>query len=321
MSEFAATVVVPARGRGDMLARCLDALARQEAPGGKLEVVVCDDGSREDLEPIVSRNGRSEIRFTMKRQGPRGPAAARNLGLKHSLAPVVIFLDSDVIPKPGFVAALCRELDRNPGWQGAEPRLEAVGGEDNPLWDAPYSSGGRYLSAAIAYRREALLAVGGFDEAFTLAACEDIELAARVMKLGPIRYVPEAVAEHPRRPVTLRTIWRWRRFWWFTAIVAARYGFLAWPEKPTRFPRLRTAVAAVVTLPAGRARAALRWLRRSPRIGAVALAHAVFDVACGIIALPEILFRPFPQRRDYLRQPLSESQAADEPARLHHARS
>ena len=297
------TVVVPARNRPDLLQVCLDRLTQQTADPDTYEVLVCDDGSTEDLASVVaSFEGRSPV-VRLLRQQPQGPAAARNLGVRRSRGTVVVFVDSDVIPDPAFLRSLCEALARNPPWLAAEARVEAIGGDDSPLWDAPTAHGGAYPSGAIAYRRDVLVAAGGFDEAFTMPACEDVELAARVLPKGPIGYVPEAVVYHPRRRITFRTCWRWRTFWWFTAILAGRYGFLGWPTRLTRFPRLRTAQAAVVNLPAGRVLEALPWLWRSPKVGTVALVHAMFDVVCGLAALPEIVLKPFPERKNYLMQP------------------
>lgn len=294
------TVIVPARDRPDLLAACLDRLVRQTMDSAAYEVVVCDDGSAVNLAHVVAQHNGCMPAVRLLQQSAKGPAAARNLGVRGAVGPVLVFVDSDILVDREFVRKLCEALDSHPNWVGAEARVEAIDGEDNPLWDAPVGRGGAYGSGAIAFRRSTLVAAGGFDEAFSMPACEDVELATRILGIGPIGYVPEAVAYHPRRRVTFRTCWRWRKFWRFTMILAVRHGFLAWPGKRTRFPRLRTALAAVVTLPAGRCLEALTWMWRSPRVGGLALAHSLFDVVCGVAALPQILFGRIPERKAYL---------------------
>jgi GT2 family glycosyltransferase len=201
-----------------------------------------------------------------------------------------------------FVASITECLTRHPDWAGAEARLIPTGGEDGPLWDAPDSEGGgRFHTAAIAYRLDALVAAGGLDETFLLPACEDVELAARILPGGQIGFAPEARVYHPRRRVLLRTLWNWRRHWKYVTVLAKRYGFLAFPnESAGPVPRLRVAFAAVVSLPAGRFRRGLAHLRRDRAAGVLACAYAAFDILCGLSALREILFAGIPERRRYL---------------------
>ena len=297
-----ASIVVPVRNRPNLLARTLETLTEQDCPPAEYEIVVCDDGSTDDVISVVTRYNAGLVTVRLECQGPIGPAAARNLGIRGSLAPVVIFVDSDVKADRALVRSLVEALHAHPEWQGAEAALHPAGEEGDVLWDAPSSTeGGHYHTAAIAYRRDVLLAVGGFDEEFRLPACEDVELALRVLKHGPIGFVPEAKVWHPRRKVTGLTHWRWRRHWRYETILAVRYGILAFPGKSCGpFPRLRVAWAAVVTLPGGRFLSALKVCTNAPRDGCLAALYALFDVVCGLWVLPSILFAPVPVRRDYL---------------------
>ncbi len=301
--EIVVSAVVPVRNRADLLTRCLDSLAGQDFPPESYEVIVCDDGSTGKLSGTIDkyRPGPPEIRIV--RQEPRGPAAARNLGIRASVSPIVLFIDSDVVADPGLTRSLVHALREHPDWAGAEASLLPVKGKMNPLWDAPAApTGGRFHTAAIAYRREALISAGGLDETFPFPACEDVELAARILPLGPIGFVPEAKAYHPRRKVNLRMHWGSRLHWKYLVILAKRYGFLAFPERRVgHFPRLRVAWAAVVTLPLGRLLKALFWVGKSPLDAMRAAVYAVFDIFCGLWALPSIFFFPIPERTSYLQ--------------------
>lgn len=165
----------------------------------------------------------------------------------------------------------------------------------------PGKSGGSFPSGASAYRREALERVGGFDEEFKLPACEDAELAARLIQLGKYGYVPEALAYHPVRRVSLGTHWRWRKHWRYEMILAKRHGILSFPGNPAGpYPRLRVALAAIVTLPAGRFIQGLKEVLKKPGDGVFACFYALFDVFCGIWALPRILLDSVPPQRNYL---------------------
>ena len=297
-----ASVVVPVRNRLDLLVRTLETLTQQDFPAAEYEIIVCDDGSVVDVTHVLARFVDAPVSIRLEKQVPLGPAAARNLGIRSSHAPVLIFVDSDVEADRALIRCLVEALQAYPEWQGAEAALRPAGGEAGILWDAPASmDGGHYHTAAIAYRREVLLAVGGFDEEFRLPACEDVELAMRVLEHGPIGFVPKAKVWHPRRKITGRTHWRWRRHWRYETILAVRYGILAFPGRSCgRFPRLRVGWAAVATLPAGRFLSALKACASAPSDACLAALYALFDVLCGLWVLPSILFAPVPARRNYL---------------------
>jgi glycosyltransferase involved in cell wall biosynthesis len=306
-----ASVVVPVRNRADLLTRTLETLVAQDFPAPAYDIIVCDDGSADDITEVLTRFSAGPVAIRLAKQAPLGPAAARNLGIRESDAPVVIFVDSDVLADRALIVTLIGALHTHPEWQGAEAALHPVGKVIGPLWDAPTSTeGGRYHTAAIAYRRDVLLAVGGFDEEFNLPACEDVELAMRVLEHGPIGFVPKAKVWHPSRRVTGAMHWRWRRHWRYETILAVRYGILAFPGRSCGpFPRLRVAWAALVTLPAGRILAALKNCAKTPRDACLAALYALFDMLCGLLVLPSILFAPIPARRDYLRLSAEDSAA------------
>jgi glycosyltransferase involved in cell wall biosynthesis len=307
--ERIASVVIPVRDRTDLLKRCLDSICNQDYPAENFEVIVCDDGSAADLSAAIEMPQPGYPGITLARQDRLGPAAARNLGIRESSAPIVLFIDSDVVADKGLVRNLVTALLQNHDWQGAEASLHPIEGLSNPLWEAPEApAGSRYHTAAIAYRRSALAAAGGLDETFLLPACEDVELAARILHIGPIGFVSEAKAYHPRRKVTVRNRWRSRLHWKYILILAERYGFLAFPErKIRRFRRLRVAWSAVAALPTGRLVRALYWLKHDLRSAIPAFLYALLDAVCGLSALPEILLFSVPERKDYLRKSAARS--------------
>jgi GT2 family glycosyltransferase len=302
------SVVVPTRNRGDLLRTCLLSLTAQDIDPHNYEILVCDDGSIEDISPVVGEFQPGPPVVKLLRQPAKGPAAARNLGFRSSKADLSICLDSDVLCAPDFLFQISEALDKHPEWVAAEATVLPMG-EKSPLFDAPENHGGAYPSGASGYRSDALRLVGGFDETFRYPACEDAEIAARLLKHGTFGYVPEAVVYHPARRVTFSARWRWHKFWPYVMILAKRYRFLAFPGRSVGpLPRLRVATAAIITLPAGRLLESLAWLKRDPAVGAWAFFYGLVDVLCGLRALPEILFSPVPERKNYL--PLGDAKAA-----------
>jgi hypothetical protein len=296
------SIVIPVRDRADLLVQCLNALHKQNIDFSSCEVIVCDDGSRVDIESALRDCMPLFPRFKLLRQGPLGPAAARNLGIRNSGGEIVVFVDSDVLPDKEMVRHLVMYLIDNPPLMGAEAALVPFGEGAGPLWDAPVSmEGGKFHTAAIAYRREALIRAGGFDEEFKLPACEDVDLAARILEQGDIGFVPRAVARHPRRRITLRTHWKYKKHWKYVVILARRYGFRAFPGNDAgAFPRFRIALSAVFTLPMGRVLRGMMHMKHSVSEGALACAFGLFDAFCGMLALPDILLSPVPERKMYV---------------------
>ncbi len=200
------TVVVPTHGRPTVVNRLLASLP----PG--LPVVVVDDGSPEPglLVELCRRRGASLVRHPRN----RGPAAARNTGLRQVETPFVAFCDSDVLPGPGWLATLRRHLD-DPAVALVGPRVlgHAPGPDDRWLdrYEQARSSldlGPRAASVAVhgevAYLPSATLvarvdAMGdGFDE--RMRCGEDVDLVWRLLERGwRVRYEPGAVVRHDHR--------------------------------------------------------------------------------------------------------------------------
>ncbi|MGY2128006.1 mycofactocin biosynthesis glycosyltransferase MftF [Blastococcus sp. SYSU DS0617] len=238
------TVVVPVKDRPAELARLLAALRADPATAG-LPVVVVDDGS---AAPV-----RAQGVVVVRHEAARGPAAARNAGLRAVRTPFVAFLDSDCVPRPGWLSALLPHL-ADPRLAVVAPRIvglpgrgwlqdhEAVGGAlDMGEHAAPVRplSGVSYVpSAALLCRRSALGA--GFDEALRVA--EDVDLVWRLTAAGwRVRYDPAAEVAHQHPTGTVE--WVRRRAFYGTgaALLAARHGGLVSPLVIA--PELAVAVA------------------------------------------------------------------------------
>ena len=211
------SVVVTHFEQPEQLARTLAALERQTLP--PTEVLVADDGSREP--PRVPDGVR------LLRQEDRGfrAAAARDLGARHATGEVLVFLDADTTPEPGFLEALTRLPRLAPDLLAVGRRrhadLAGVGPEvpveeagpahelPEPAWlrdsydrsrdllDADDLSSRFVISAVLACSRWWYAQVGGFDTGFSAYGGEDWELAHRSWLAGGlVAHVPDAVAWH-----------------------------------------------------------------------------------------------------------------------------
>ncbi len=238
------SLVVPVRDRAWSLARLLGALPPA------LEVLVVDDGSREPIAvaDVTARYGARLVRHDTN----RGPAAARNTGLREATTPLVVLCDSDVVPQPGWLAALHRHLE-DPVVAVAAPRvlgLDVAPGKGARGWVGAYEQARSSLdlgpqaaqvrprsavsyvpSACLLVRRDAVLAAPGaaaFDE--RLRSGEDVDLVWRLVAAGwRVRYEPAARVRHDHR--TDLVSWARRKAFYGSsaADLAARHGDVVAP--------------------------------------------------------------------------------------------
>ncbi|HEX8123805.1 MAG TPA: glycosyltransferase [Solirubrobacteraceae bacterium] len=197
------TVVIPTHGRPEGLARAVDALRAQTLAADRFDVVVVDDGS----EPPARVDATGLALRVLRHERSRGPAAARNTGWRAASSPLIAFTDDDCTPAPGWLAALLAACggDRVVVQGRVEPRpdqRDRLGPLSHTLQIGDANR--LFMTANIAYPRALLDALGGFDEWFTRACGEDVELGARATKAGAeVRFAGDALVHHDVRPMRL----------------------------------------------------------------------------------------------------------------------
>jgi len=209
------SVVIPTCNRSVTLQKALSAYFEQTAISSIAEIVVVDDGSTDSTSAVVERLSKESIvPIRYFRQENRGPAAARNVGIREAAGELILFTDDDIIPGPNLVA---EHLD----WHRNFPELStAVLGY--VTWDPEvkptpfmrwYGSDSLFLygrlvgqrqidctylyTCNVSLKTEFLRSYGTFDEDFKSAAYEDTELGYRLAKAGlQLLYNSRAIAYH-----------------------------------------------------------------------------------------------------------------------------
>jgi GT2 family glycosyltransferase len=181
----------------------------------RFELLVVDNGSSAPLPPGVRviSPGRN-----------LGFAGGANAGVAEARGEIVLILNPDVVPEEGALDRLLEGFAALPEAAGLAPRLTGPGGESQADWQLrplptawqcllhalplpiPSGRGGepaagaaveQPAAAALALRKEALAAVGGFDAGFHPAWFEDVDLARRFQEAGlALRYWPAAQFRH-----------------------------------------------------------------------------------------------------------------------------
>jgi GT2 family glycosyltransferase len=176
------SVVVPTRGRPEALAGCVAALKAQTVP---VEVVVVEDG------------------------GGRGPAWARNEGVRRARGEVVCFTDDDCEPEAGWVEALAAPIldgeaeaatgpvSMGSGATAADHAWEAIVNYLQVRARAPGTTSPGFAVTANLAAGRSLLKRLPFDESFPAAAGEDRDWGERAAREGaaPV-FVPAATVTH-----------------------------------------------------------------------------------------------------------------------------
>ncbi|MGQ4615932.1 HAD-IIIA family hydrolase [Nocardia sp. R7R-8] len=192
------SIVIPTMGR-DSLRVLLESLDTASGPKPR-EIIVVDDRPRVGDLPLPATTPPVQV----IRSGGRGPAAARNAGWRHASGAWIAFLDDDVLTGPQWPARLAEDLHGLDGDTAASTaRIEVPLPKHRRPTDAERGiarlATARWITADMAYRRSALIAVGGFDERFPRAFREDADLALRVCLAGYAIAVGHRVTRHPLR--------------------------------------------------------------------------------------------------------------------------
>jgi len=209
------SVVVPTFNRPQQLKKCLQGL-NVDFPGDA-EVIVVSDGGDRALFPDMSTFA-SQLNLKVIHADHGGPAAARNIGLAEVRAPIVLFLDDDCIPEPGWVEQMTSSVSLN-------PPVAAGGRTVNGIPDCVYAKTFQLIldlverdrqnrhypefffsSNNIGFPTSALRAIGGFDSSYLTS--EDRELCRRWKHSGyELKTNPDAILAHAPR-MDFKRFWR-----------------------------------------------------------------------------------------------------------------
>ncbi|HVP22030.1 MAG TPA: glycosyltransferase [Anaerolineaceae bacterium] len=194
------SVIIPAYNAEKTLPDCLEALKNQSLI--PQEIIVVDDGSTDRTAQVAK--GFNVIVISQPNQGP---AAARNAGIAQSCGDILLFTDSDCIPDAFWVERMVVAFT-NPVVDGVKGVYRTHQSEVAArLVQMEFEDRYRLLSRsgwidfvdghAAAFRREAVLQIGGFDPAFPEANNEDVDFSYRLAAAGKrMVFRPDAIVYH-----------------------------------------------------------------------------------------------------------------------------
>lgn len=203
------SVVVCTHNGALTLGDCLAGLLALRYP--RYEVIVVDDGSTDDTAAVVARYEGVQL----IRTGNQGLSRARNTGLHAARHEIVAYLDDDARPDPDWLVYLADTFARtdHAGVGGPNIPPPDVGAVADAVAMAPGGPVHVLLTDAIAehipgcnmaFRRDRLLAIGGFDPQFRIAG-DDVDVCWRLQDRGwTLGFHPAAMVWHRRRDTVAR---------------------------------------------------------------------------------------------------------------------
>ena len=199
--------------RKDYLREIIHLLQDQTIPQSDYEIIVCDsyspDGTKEVMEELCKRY--SNIRYLNTKKNVL--AVKRNMGIRASESPIVVFMDDDVFPTNHFVEAhlsahedtdgvvFCGQIRFQQEWVKRSNYYRYrddchLGEKDRPIWDdLPFN---KIVVMNLSFKKDELLNKVGFvDERFIGYGGEDTEFGYRITKSGlKLVYLEKALAYH-----------------------------------------------------------------------------------------------------------------------------
>ncbi|PYM21672.1 MAG: glycosyl transferase, partial [Candidatus Rokuibacteriota bacterium] len=224
------SVVVCSYNGARTIRDCLDGLEQLAYPD--YEVIVVDDGSTDSTAAIAC-----QYDYRLIRTENRGLSNARNTGLKAATGEIVAYIDDDAYPDPHWLTYLAAWFLNTSHAAMGGPNLAPPG--DGPIAECIARAPGGPVHVLLsdceaehipgcnmAFRKDCLEAVGGFDPQFRTAG-DDVDVCWRLQERGwTLGFSPAAMVWHHRRN-SLRTYWKQQIGYGRAEAMLER----KWPEK------------------------------------------------------------------------------------------
>lgn len=225
------SVLIPAYNEGVVIEETLRAMAAQDYPADRYEVILINDGSKDDTLEIAQRLAAEfaciQIVNVPKGMGGKGKSRTLNNGLPHAKGELIVVYDADSTPEPDCVRLLTQALLADRSLVAVNGKVRTRNWADSIMtrfiaiefiffqW---IFQGGRWqmfrLSTLMGTNyviwRDALETLGGFDE---LSLVDDTEMSFRIFQgKRRIRWVPYAVGWQ-QDPASLKVFLKQRSRW------------------------------------------------------------------------------------------------------------
>ncbi|MGB9808485.1 MAG: glycosyltransferase family 2 protein [Caldanaerobacter sp.] len=197
------------------LSQTIEVLAKQTFDKSKFEVILV---GYDDFSFLEKKKFPFSIKI-IQSDYPLSPAKGRNLGAKNAKGDIIVFLDSDCIPRQEWLSILDMKFE--------DDSIAGVGGGvkflENNYWDTSDNFSffhdflishrrkfkKEFASLNLAIRKNIFEEVHGFDETFPAPSGEDFDLTKRISNLGyKLLFEPDAWVIHDSQRNSLSKLWK-----------------------------------------------------------------------------------------------------------------
>ncbi len=222
------SIIIPAYNAEKTIGKTIEALLKQNYPKKKYEIIIIDDGSKDNTCSVVSKYPVKMVKIKHS-----GPAKARNFGAKKSKGNIIIFTDADCVPSKNWIKNMVEPF-KTPDIVGVSGTYKTSNSNKFMAKFSGYEIEQRHEKMkkqkyidfigtfSAAYKKDVFAKFGGFDTKFKTSSGEDPELSFRIAKAGlKMIFQPKAFVYHPH-PDTLwrylkqkyqRAVWRNLLYW------------------------------------------------------------------------------------------------------------
>jgi glycosyltransferase involved in cell wall biosynthesis len=215
------SVIIPTHNRAKLLKETLFFLNEQTYPRHRFETIVVDDGSTDETEKMIRQiQGGLDYKLKYLKQINRGPASARNRGIKDASSPFILFIGDDIFPSKDLIEQHINSLKVNPeaavlgfvDWSREQEVTDfmnyvAPNGFQfryNTIKD-PYDCDFKHFYTSNISLAKDWLMEESFDEDFPYGALEDTELSYRLKKKGLRIIFNDKAIGHHFHPMTVES--------------------------------------------------------------------------------------------------------------------
>jgi GT2 family glycosyltransferase len=267
------TAAICTHDRYDTLRDAIGSLRGQSLSHDAFQILVVDNSSDSVRAHEFAARYREAENLRFVHLDRPGLSQARNVAIHQCVTPYLAYIDDDAVAESDWLASIARFFETAPS------EVAAVGGPVTPIWEVPRPSwlddnllgyvgvidlgdkekevgSASLIGTNVAYRREALVAAGGFRTDLgrrgkLLISNEEIELHDRLLAAGQrLVYCPGIRVQHRVAKHRLTQQWMRQRIFWQaisdlmsksdaapTALIPRRWGLSRDTNNPRRFNR------------------------------------------------------------------------------------